>query len=93
MRATLALEQEWKGWHFTLEGIFSKSINDLLITNLTAQDKGAKLYAVNSALATEENTTTLYDTSLSKRYSSIYLLSNTSKGYGYSVSASVFPVL
>ena len=89
MRATLALEQEYKGWHFTLEGIFSKSINDLLITNLTAQDKGSKFYAVNSALATNENTTTLYDTSLAKSYSSIYLLSNTSKGYGYSVSASV----
>ena len=89
MRATLALEQEWRGWHFTLEGIFSKSINDLLITNLTAQNKGAKFYAVGSALATEENTTTLYDTSLSKQYSSIYLLSNTSKGYGYSLSASV----
>ena len=88
-RATLALEQEYKGWHFTLEGIFSKSINDLLITNLTAQNKGAKFYAVNSALATDENTTTLYDTSLAKQYSSIYLLSNTSKGYGYSVSASV----
>ena len=89
MRATLALEQEWKGWHFTLEGIFSKSINDLLITNLTAQNKGAKFYAVNAALATDKNTTTLYDTSLAKQYSSIYLLSNTSKGYGYSVSASV----
>ena len=88
-RATLALEQEWRGWHFTLEGIFSKSINDLLITNLTAQDKGAKFYAVNSALANGQNTTTLYDTSLAKQYSSIYLLSNTSKGYGYSVSASV----
>ena len=88
-RATLALEQEWKGWHFTLEGIFSKSINDLLITNLTAQNRGAKFYAVNSALATAESTTTLYDTSLAKQYSSIYLLSNTSKGYGYSVSASV----
>ena len=89
MRATLALEQEYKGWHFTLEGIFSKSINDLLITNLTAQNKGAKFYAVNSVLANEQNTTTLYDTSLAKEYSSIYLLSNTSKGYGYSVSASV----
>ncbi len=89
MRATLALEQEYKGWHFTVEGIFSKSINDLLITNLTAQDKGAKFYAVNSAHATAANTTTLYDTSLAKEYSSIYLLSNTSKGYGYSVSASV----
>ncbi len=89
MRATLALEQEYKGWHFTLEGIFSKSINDLLITNLTAQDKGAKMFAVNSSLATEQNTATLYDTSSAKNYSSIYLLSNTSKGYGYSVSTSV----
>ena len=89
MRATLALEQEYKGWHFAVEGIFSKSINDILVTNLTAQDKGTKLYAVNSALATDKNTTTLYDTSLAKDYSAIYLLSNTSKGYGYSVSASV----
>ena len=88
-RATLALEQNYKGWNFTLEGIFSKSINDLLITNLTAQNKGGKLYAVNEALANEHNSTTLYDTSLAKSYSSIYLLSNTSKGYGYSVSASV----
>ena len=88
-RATLALEQSYKGWHFTLEALFSKSINDLLITNLTAQDKGAKFYAVNSALANDENTTTLYDSSSSSSYSSIYLLSNTSQGYGYSVSASV----
>ena len=88
-RATLALEQDYKGWHFAVVGIFSKSINDLLITNLTAQDRDGKLFAVNSALANEQNTTTLYDTSLAKSYSSIYLLSNTSKGYGYSVSASV----
>ena len=88
-RATLALEQEYKGWRFVVEGIFSKSINDLLLTNLTAQDRGAKLYAVNSALSNAQNSTTLYDTSLAKSYSSIYLLSNTSKGYGYSVSASL----
>ena len=88
-RATLALEQSYKGWHFTLEALFTKSINDLLITNLTAQEKGGKLYAVNSALANAENTTTLYDSSSSTQYSSIYLLSNTSKGYGYSVCASV----
>ncbi len=88
-RATLALEQNFKGWHFTLEGIFSKSINDLLITNLTAQDKGNKIYAVDSAHANANNTTTLYDNSLYNQNSSIYLLSNTSKGYGYSVSASV----
>ena len=88
-RATLALEQSYKGWHFAIEGIFSKSINDLLITNLTAQDKGNKIYAVNSSLANASNTTTLYDSSLYSQNSSIYLLSNTSKGYGYSLSASV----
>ena len=88
-RATLALEQHYKGWNFTLEGIFSKSINDMLITNLTAQDKGNKLFAVDAEHSNSHNTTTLYDTSLAKSYSSIYLLSNTSKGYGYSVSASV----
>jgi hypothetical protein len=88
-RATLAFEQSYKGWHFTLEGIFTKSINDLMITNLTAQDKGGKIYAVNSALANANNTTTLYDNSLYSQNSSIYLLSNTSKGYGYSISASV----
>ena len=88
-RATLAIEQVYRGWKFALEGVFSKSINDLAITNLTAQNKGAKLYAVNSDLANDANTTTLYDSSLSSSYSSIYLLSNTSKGYGYSVSASV----
>ena len=88
-RATLALEQVYKGWHFTVEGIFTKSINDLLITNLTAQNRGGKLYAVDSTFASSQNTTTLYDTTLAKSYSSIYLLSNTSKGYGYSISASV----
>ena len=88
-RATLALEHNYRGWNFTLEGIFSKSINDMLIENLTAQDKNGKLYAVDSSLSNEQNTTILYDTSLAKSYSSIYLLKNTSKGYGYSVSASV----
>lgn len=88
-RANLAIEQSYKGWNFTVEGVFTKSINDLLIQNLVAQDKGNKFYAVGAAEATEANTTTLYDSSLSTQYSAIYLLTNTSKGYGYSVSASL----
>lgn len=88
-RATLAIEQSYKGWNFTVEGIFTKSINDLLIQNLVAQDNGNKFYAVGATEATEANTTTLYDSSLSKQYSAIYLLTNTSKGYGYSVAASI----
>ena len=88
-RATLALEQSYKGWQFSVEGIFSKSINDLLVQNLVAQDRGNKFYAVDASSANKQSSTTIYDTSLSSQYSAVYLLSNTSKGYGYSVSASV----
>ncbi len=88
-RATLAIEQQYKGWNFTIEGLLSKNINDLLIQNLVAEDKGNKFYAVGEDMANEHNTTTLYNTAFASQYSSAYLLSNTSKGWGYSVSASV----
>lgn len=88
-RASLAIEQQYKGWNFSVEGLLSKSINDLLLQNLVAEDKGNKFYAVGESEANAQNTTTLYDTSFSSQYSSVYLLSNTSKGWGYSVSASV----
>ncbi|MBR0339150.1 MAG: TonB-dependent receptor, partial [Alistipes sp.] len=79
MRATLAFEQSYKGWNFVVEGIFSKSINDLIIEDITAQDRGQLFLAVNSDMVNEQNSTTYYDTSLSKEYSSIYLLKNTSQ--------------
>ena len=88
-RATLAIEQSYKGWNFTVEGVFTKTINDLLVQNLVAQERGNKFCAVGNGEATANNSTTIYDTSLASQYSAVYLLSNTSKGYGYSVSASV----
>lgn len=88
-RAMVAFEQMYRGWNFTLQGIFTKSINDLLVQNLVAEPQNAKFYAVNAEMANAENSTVIYDTSLSKQFSSIYLMTNTSKGYGYSLSASV----
>ena len=54
-KANLAFESTVKGWKFTLEGIYAKTLNDISIRNIVAADNGAKLYAVNNVLATESN--------------------------------------
>ena len=72
-----------------VEGIFSKTYNNILVDNLVAQDKGNRLYAVSADVANRHNTTTFYDSSLKSQNSAIYYLHNTNKGYSYSVSASV----
>ena len=72
-----------------IEGIYAKSINDISIRNIVAADNGAKLYAVNDVLANDNNTTTFYDSSAKKSFSSIYLLENEKRGYSYNLSAMV----
>ena len=89
LRANLAFEQNVKGWNILVEGVFSKTYNNIFIYNLIAQRNGASLYAVGADAATEHNTTPLYETSRAKQYSSVYYLTNTNKGYSYSVSASL----
>ncbi len=88
-RANLALEQSIKGWNLLVEGIYSKSFNNMHVYNLVAQRNGASLYAVGAEGANEHNTTPLYDTSRAKQYSSVYYLTNTDKGYSYSLCASL----
>lgn len=91
LRANLAFEQRFRGgWLLKMEGIFSKTFNNMLVENLVAQDKGNKLYAVSADMSSAANTTVFYDSSASSQYSSIYYLKNTNKGYSYSVSASLF---
>lgn len=89
LRTNLAFEQRFHGWKFVVEGIFSKTYNNILVDNLVAQDKGNRLYAVSADVANRHNTTTFYDSSLKSQNSAIYYLHNTNKGYSYSVSASV----
>lgn len=89
LRANLALEQNIKGWNLLVEGIFSKSYNNIFIYNLVAQRNGVSLYAVDAEMANERNTTPLYETSRAKQYSSVYYLTNTNKGYSYSLCASL----
>ncbi len=89
LRANLAFEQHLHGWKFIVEGIFSKTYNNIFVENLVAQDTGNRLYAVSADMANERNTTVFYDSSLKSQNSAIYYLRNSNKGYAYSVSASL----
>ena len=88
-KANLALETTIRGWKVALEGIYTKSINDISIRNIVAADNGSKLYAVGGSLANENNTTPYYDSSAKKSFSSIYLLENEHRGYSYNLSAMI----
>ena len=89
LKANLAFESTIRGWKFTLEGIYAKTLNDISIRNIVAADNGSKLYAVNSELSTDNNTTVFYDSSFKKSFSSIYLLENEKRGYSYNLSAMI----
>ena len=87
-KANLAFESSLgRGWNITLEALYVKNINDISIRNLVAEDNGSKLYAVNSSLANNSNTSVYYDSSAKKNFSSVYLLENESRGYSYNLSA------
>ena len=88
LKANLAFESRLgRGWNITLEALYAKNINDISIRNIVAEDNGSKLFAVNSTLANEQNTTVYYDSSAKKSFSSIYLLENENRGYSYNLSA------
>ncbi len=89
-RANLAVEHNFgAGWKGSFEMLYSKTLNNIYYKNLAAEDNGKKLYAVNEASSNAQNTTTYYDAPGSKSYYGIYALSNTNKGYSYSLSARI----
>lgn len=84
-RANLAIEQKLPGdMKFTLEGIYSKTLNNVFFENLAISNAdGAKVYAV----AGSEASSAPYYSQVKSDYSSIVNLKNTNEGYSYSISA------
>ncbi len=70
------------GWQATLEALYSKSLNDLYVTNIAYQTTGADFTAVpgNSASGTP-----VYKKVTS--YSDVIYMTNTNRGYTYSLTA------
>lgn len=83
-RANLAVEQMLPGAvKLTLEGIYSKTMNNVFFENLAISNDGDKVYAVPGV----EASSAPYYTQASSDYYSIIHLRNTNKGYTYAVSA------
>lgn len=80
----LALEQRLPGdVKMTLEGIYSKTMNNVFFENLALTQSGNKVYAV----AGNEASAAPYYKFNSGNYYSIINLKNTNKGYTYALSA------
>ena len=88
-RANLAYELSLEsGWKFTVEGIYSKTMNNVYFENLAAKDEGKKVYAISQEAANPDNSCTYYTTNIGE-FASIVNLRNTNKGYTYNLSAMV----
>ena len=84
LRANLALEQMLPGdVKMTLEGIYSKTMNNVFFENLAAVNTGEKVYAIPGV---EASAAPKYSNTKSDYYS-IINLRNTNKGYTYALSA------
>lgn len=84
-RANLAWEHRLPGdIQLTLEGLYSKTLNNVYFENLALTDIGAKVYAVSSRVPASAAT---YYSSNTGDYYSIIHLRNTNKGYSYTFSA------
>lgn len=84
LRANLAVEQKLPGdVKLTVEGIYSKGLNNVFFENLALVNNGEKVYAVPGV----EASSAPYYTTRKGGYSSIINLKNTSEGYSYALSA------
>lgn len=84
VRANLAFEALLPGdVKMSLEGLFSKNLNSVWFENLAIKDKGDKVYAVQGM---ESSAVPYYSYDIAG-YNSIVNLTNTNKGYSYSLSA------
>ncbi|MFZ4455871.1 MAG: TonB-dependent receptor [Bacteroidales bacterium] len=83
-RTNLAVEQVLPyDVKLTVEGLYSKTLNNVWFENLALTDAGKKVYAVS---ADDANSAATYWTRDAGSYFAIVNLKNTNKGYTYSLS-------
>lgn len=84
-RTNLALEQVLPlDVKMTLEGVYSKTLNNVWFENLALIDNGKKVYATS---ADNEKSATTYFSTNAGSYYAIVDLQNTNKGYTYALTA------
>lgn len=83
-RSSIGIDYEMEGnWKFTLEGIYTKNIKDVMFQQLNTKDNPL-WYGYD-----KEKQQPVYSGTVDSRFSNIYLLSNTSQGYRYSLTGTI----
>lgn len=82
-RLAAGLDYQYGGLRLSLDGDYTKGINNLFVENLVAADNGQRLYVGGE----DSTTSATYYNSTTKEYSSVYRLGNTHKGYSWSTTA------
>ena len=82
LRANLAADFKLLGIDWTVEGIYSKTLNDMIVKNYNVTATG-KNYAEVNGLDGFGDTRPMFQTG---PYTAIYVLDNVSKGYSYNLS-------
>ena len=92
MRVDLALDFTLAGIDFTVEGLYSKNLNDIYYKDLTRTASGKTVGETYSSLSFDNRPMftkiTSDDDANLKKFGNVYMLDNTSKGYSYSLSLS-----
>lgn len=83
VRASLAADYTTNGYKLTLEGIYTKSLKDVLFRQVNIKDD-PRYYGYDN-----NQQQPVFSGSIDSRFSNAYELSNTNKGYRYSLTASV----
>lgn len=92
LRLDLALDFALAGIDFTLEGVLSKNLNDIYYKDLTRTEAGKTLGETYESLSFDNRPmfakiTSTEDANL-KKFTNVYMLDNTSRGYSYNLSLS-----
>lgn len=82
-RTALGIDYTFGGLTLSVEGDYSKGINNIFVENLVAEDNGKRLYVGGE---NSQTSATYYDAT-TKEYSAVYRLSNTNHGYSWSATA------
>lgn len=82
-RSSLALDYTLDGYKLTLEGIYTKVLYDLQFQQVNKTDKVTYYsYDTNHEMP-------IYTTNINSNFSNAYMLSNTTQGYRYNVTAQI----
>lgn len=85
LRTSLALDRTFgKGWTATVEGIFTKTLNNIFYQNVNSDPTVDFTWTGGP-----DNRQVFNRSSIDPTYSAIYLATNTSKGYSYNFTAQV----